>query len=113
MLNIIAPVFALGEKAGASPTTIGSLVATVMPMVIIFGIMYLLLIRPQQKKAGKHQEMLNRVKAGDSVITNGGIYGTVTGVTDKSLTVRIADKVEVQIARSAVATLVQVENENK
>ena len=113
MLNIIAPVFALGETAGATPTTIGSLVATVMPMVIIFGIMYLLLIRPQQKKQRAHRELVSRVKVNNKIITNNNIYGTVSGVEENSVMLRVAEKVEIKLVRSAVSDVVTEDDEGK
>ena len=69
-------------------------------MVAMFAIFYFLLIRPQQKKAKQHQEMLKALKRGDSVITNGGIAGTVVGTTEKYLTVEIAEKVRIRVLRS-------------
>jgi preprotein translocase subunit YajC len=72
-------------------------------MIAMFAIFYFLLIRPQQKKAKQHQEMLKSLKRGDSVVTNGGIAGTVTGTTEKYLTVEIAEKVRIRVLRSHVA----------
>lgn len=72
-------------------------------MVAMFAIFYFLLIRPQQKKAKQHQEMLKALKRGDSVITNGGIAGTVVGTTERYLTIEIAEKVRIRVLRSHVA----------
>jgi preprotein translocase subunit YajC len=77
-----------------------------LPFLLIFGIFYLLLIMPMRRKQKKHQELLSKLTKGDRVITNGGIFGTVVDVGDDKLTLRIAEpKVDIQVARSAVAGL--------
>jgi len=77
-----------------------------LPFLLIFGIFYLLLIMPMRRRQKKHQELLSKLTKGDRVITNGGIFGTVVGVEDDKLTLRIAEpKVDIQVARSAVAGL--------
>jgi preprotein translocase subunit YajC len=77
-----------------------------LPFILIFGIFYLLLIMPMRRRQKKHQELLGKLTKGDRVITNGGIFGTVVEVEDDKLTLRIAEpKVDVQVARSAVAGL--------
>jgi len=70
-----------------------------LPLILIFVIFYFLLIRPQQKKAKEHQQFLANLKKGDLVVTSGGIQGTVTGLTDKVVTLEIADNVRVKVAR--------------
>ena len=75
-----------------------------LPIILIFGIFYFLLIRPQQKKVREHQAMLAAIRRGDKVVTNGGIIGTVTKLTsDKELQVEIADGVRVRVLRSMIA----------
>lgn len=76
-------------------------------MLIIFGIMYFLLIRPQQKKLKEHQAMVNALRRGDRVITQGGILGKVTNVNeaDKEVEVEIATGVKVRVVRSTIATV--------
>jgi preprotein translocase subunit YajC len=74
-----------------------------IPMVLVFGVFYLLLIRPQQKKQRQLQSQIADLKAGDKVITTGGIIATITAVKDTSFLVRSADKSILEIARSAVA----------
>jgi len=95
---------AAGPEAPA-PSTGQALFVQMVPLLLIFAIMYFLLIRPQQKRTREHQEMVNRLKAGDRVVTSGGIVGTVTGVKDNMVTLRIADKVEVEVLRTAVGTV--------
>jgi len=72
-------------------------------MLLVFGVFYLLLIRPQQKKQRQLQTTIAELKAGDKIVTNGGIIGTITAVRETSFLIRSADKSILEIARSAVA----------
>ncbi|MDQ6953616.1 MAG: preprotein translocase subunit YajC [Mariprofundaceae bacterium] len=76
-----------------------------VPLIIIMVIFYFLLIRPQQKRAKEHRNMVAALKKGDKVLTNGGIYGTVMDVKEGFLKVEIADNVRIKIQREAVAAL--------
>src|SRR3989475_12107661 len=82
---------------------IGGLGGAMLPMILIFGIFYLLLIRPQQKKQRQLQATIAELKSGDKVITTGGVIGTITAVRDTSFLIRSAEKTILEIARSAVA----------
>jgi preprotein translocase subunit YajC len=75
------------------------------PLLIIMVIFYVLLILPAQRRQKKTQEMLNALKNGDKVITNGGLFGTIVGIEGDSVQLRIADQVKVKVLRSAVAAL--------
>lgn len=77
-----------------------------LPMLIIFGAFYFLLIRPQQKRQKAHTELVNALTTGDEVITAGGILGKVTAVTDHYATLRIADNVEIKVQKSTVSAVV-------
>jgi preprotein translocase subunit YajC len=74
-----------------------------IPMLLVFGVFYLLLIRPQQKRQRQLQSQIADLKAGDKIVTNGGIIGTITAVKDTSFMVRSAEKTILEIARTAVA----------
>jgi preprotein translocase subunit YajC len=74
------------------------------PLVLLFVVFYFLLIRPQQKKAKMHKEMLSKVEKGDTAITNGGLYGRVTSVAEDTITLEVADNVRVKVARNAIAS---------
>ena len=77
-----------------------------LPLILIFGVFYILLIRPQQKKVKLHREMLNNLCRGDKIITSGGIIGTINKVTDnKELQLQVSDNVEIKIAPGMVADL--------
>jgi preprotein translocase subunit YajC len=74
-----------------------------LPMVLIIGVFYVLLIRPQQKRQRELQETISHLKAGDRIVTTGGVIGTITSVKDTSFLIRSAEKSILEIARSAVA----------
>jgi len=78
-----------------------------VPLILMFVIFYFLLIRPQQKKTKEHRAMVSNLKKGDRIVTSGGLHGRVTGVTDQTLTVEIADKVRVKVSRGNVSALTQ------
>ncbi len=75
------------------------------PLILIFVIFYFLLIRPQQRKAKEQRELLSNLKAGDRVVTAGGLHGKIAGLTDTIVTLEIADKVRVKVSRSQVSGL--------
>lgn len=74
-----------------------------LPMILIIAVFYLLLIRPQQKRQRELQETISQLKAGDRIVTTGGVIGTITSVKDTSFLIRSAEKSILEIARSAVA----------
>ena len=77
-----------------------------LPLILIFGVFYILLIRPQQKKVKQHREMLNNLRRGDKIITSGGIIGTINKVADnRELQVQVSENVEIRIAPGMVADL--------
>ena len=88
------------------------LASPLVMMALIFGVFYFLIIRPQQKRQQALRDMIAQLKAGDKVITSGGIYATVKQVKEKSLLVMSADKSILEISRSAVAGM-QGEEEAK
>ncbi len=98
----VSPAYA--QAAGGSG---GFDVFQLLPFVLIFGIMYFLLIRPQQKKAKEHQAMLGALRRGDQIITAGGILAKVSKVKDDGeIEVEIATGVKVRVARSTIATVI-------
>lgn len=101
--------YAMGQSGGAAaPTGGGGLLATpLFPIILMLGVMWFFLIRPQQKKQKEHREMINNLKKGDRIITSGGLHGRITGLTDTTLTLEIADKVRVKVSRGHIAGLAQ------
>lgn len=77
-----------------------------IPFIAIFAIFYFLIIRPQSKRQKDHQNFINTMKRGDSVITTGGILGTVEGITEKFVTLEISDGVKIRILKSQIASTV-------
>lgn len=71
-------------------------------MVLIFGVFYFLVIRPQSKKAKLHQQMLTELKKGDEVETQGGLIGRISGIKDDEVTLQVQEGVRVRVLRSAV-----------
>lgn len=88
----------------------GFLANPLFMMVIVMGIFYVLLILPQQRRQKQLRQMLSALKAGDKVVTSGGIYGTIAGIDDHTVILRIADQVKIRVLRSAIA---QIEKEEE
>ena len=82
---------------------------TVFILILIFGIFYFILIRPQQKKMKKHQNMINNLTKGDTVVTEGGIHGSVVGLKDNIVVLRIAkvkdEDVKIEVSKARIAFL--------
>ena len=78
-------------------------IALFLPLILIMVIFYFLMILPAQRKQKKMNEMLQALKTGDKVITNGGIYGTIVGLEPDAVQLRVAEQVKIKIARSAIA----------
>ena len=83
----------------------GGAFAQFLPLILIFAIMYFLLIRPQQKKMKEHQAMVEAVRRGDQVVTQGGLIGKVSKVKegDNEIEVEIAEGVKVRVVKSTIA----------
>ncbi|CRL09801.1 preprotein translocase subunit YajC [Phaeobacter italicus] len=82
----------------------GGAIAQFLPLILIFGIMYFLLIRPQQKKMKEHQNMVAALRRGDQVVTQGGVIGKVSKVKDDGeLEVEIAEGVKIRVVKSTIA----------
>jgi len=88
-------------QASQRPPTLVSL----MPIILIFGVFYFLIIRPQRQKQADHQKMVQAVKKNDEIVTIGGIHGTIVNVKDAAVVLRIADNVKIEIQKSAIAGL--------
>jgi preprotein translocase subunit YajC len=99
-------------QSGAAPSVDPTIAMLVQfgPILLIFVIMYFLLIRPQQVQAKKTQAMLKALKKGDRVVTTGGMMGTVLGVDDAKVVIKIADDVKVEFLKSAVIQVLQEKN---
>ena len=97
----VSPAYAQAAAGGG-----GSGFEAFLPLILIFGVFYVLLIRPQQKKMKEHKATLSAIRRGDKVVTGGGIVGTVTKVIDDlEITVEIADGVKVRVQRGLISTV--------
>jgi preprotein translocase subunit YajC len=94
-----------GAQPGANPMNAlcGGGPAAMLPMVMIFVVFYLMLIRPQQKKQRELQDWLKQLKKGDEVVTTGGLIGKISGLTDNTVTLELQEKVRVKILRSHIS----------
>ena len=75
---------------------------TLVPYVLILGIFYFVILQPMRKKQQKVEQFLSTLKAGDRVITTGGIYGQITKLNDQSVTLQIAEKIRIEVAKAAI-----------
>ena len=99
----ITPASAQGFPFGLSGDS-SSMIVQFMPLILIIVIMYFLILRPQQQRVKRHQEMVKAVRRGDSVVTNGGLVGKVTKVVDdEQIEIEVADGVRVRQMRSMVS----------
>ncbi len=95
-------LFSLAQAAAPGPAPGGSAMMQFLPLVLIFGVFWLLVIRPQQKKSKLLQQMLSELKAGDMVVTQGGIIGKITGIKDPEVVVEVQQGVRLRILRSHI-----------
>ncbi len=80
-------------------------VLSFFPIILMFLIFYFILIRPQRKRQSEHDKMIQNLKKNDEVVTGGGLHGTVVGLKEKSVLLRIAEDVKVEVERNAIARL--------
>lgn len=102
---LIAPAFAQAAGQPAPGGLFGGGLMGILPMVVIFGVMYFLMVRPQMKRQKEHRAMLEKIGVGDEVITNGGIAGVVREIGDSFIGVEIADNLRVRVQKGAIATV--------
>lgn len=100
--------YAMGAPAGGGGGAAGGGdFSFIIMMAILFAIFYFLLIRPQQKRQKEIKEMIANLAYGDTVMTSGGIHGKVAGLTDTVVTLEVADKVKIKVARNFIAAVLQ------
>lgn len=107
MMNVLPILAMAGGGAGQEPSPLGMM----GPIVIMVAIFYFLLIRPQQRREKERRALLAAVKSGDKVLFGGGLIGVVTNASDNTLTIKIADKVKVDVVRGAVTQVLGKEDE--
>ena len=102
---LVSPAFAQTAAQPAPGGLFGGGIVSLLPMFLIFGAVYFMMIRPQTKRAKDHRAMLDKLGTGDEVITNGGIAGVVREIGDSFITVEIADNVRVRLQKGAIANV--------
>jgi preprotein translocase subunit YajC len=93
------------SSGGAAANSQQVIFTTVIPLGLLFGIFYFLIIRPQSQKASEHTKMLAALKRNDEVVTTGGLLGRITEIGDKVVTMEVAPNVKVRIERSQLASI--------
>ena len=102
--------FAASSPPGGSGGS-SALLTQVVFFAAIFAIFYFLLIRPQQRQKRDREQMLSAVKKGDRVVTSSGMHGTVTGLNEHTVTLRVADQVKLEFDRSAIGRIMEAQGE--
>ena len=97
--------YAMGPSPQAGGSGPGALLIQMAPIVLVLGIFFFLVIRPQQRERQKREHMLSSLKKGDRVITSGGLIGTIVNLGEQTVVLKIADSVRVECLRSAVTGL--------
>lgn len=94
--------WAYAAGAGGAPES-SPMWTFVVPMIFMVAIFYFMLIRPQQRKAKGHRQLLENLKRGDKVITNGGLIGVIVNIDDQIVNLEVADKVRIEVGRPYIA----------
>ena len=102
---IVSPAYAQAAGQPASGGLFGGGIGGLLFPLVLLGVMYFLMIRPQMKRQKEHRAMLDKLARGDEVITNGGIAGTVTDIGDNFVTVEVASNVQLRVQRGAIANV--------
>lgn len=107
LFNLISDVFAMGPapEGGGQGDPVAGLLASLLPMVLIIVVFYFLLIRPQQKRAKEHRQMIENLRRGDKVITVGGIYGVVDSVNPNTVVLKVAENLKLKFSKHSIAAL--------
>ena len=105
MWPFVETAYALSPSSGSGDTA--GMLSGFLPLILVFAIFWFLVIRPQQKRAKEHRNLVAAIKKGDEVYTDSGILGTIQKVTETSVTLEIAPKVSIRIQRARIADLVK------
>ncbi len=101
LLNIAFAMSSGGSQAGQQSG--GGMIGGLITLGLIFLVFYFLLIRPQQKQQQNLQEMRKNLRVGEKIMTTGGVFGTIESISSESVFIKVADKVRIEVAKSAIA----------
>jgi preprotein translocase subunit YajC len=104
-MNLFVLPLLLGAPQGAEGGGTGSMISTFIPFILIIGIFYFLIIRPQNKKQKDTQKMLGALKKGDKIVTIGGVHGVIQNVRETSVVVKVDENTKIEFSRSASSTV--------
>ena len=102
MFELIDSAYAMGAAPGDGGEG-GNPFASLLPFVLMFAVLYFLILRPQMRKQKNQQRMVEELEKGHKVVTSGGIHGTIDGVKDDIIVLKIADNVKIEVSRAAVS----------
>jgi preprotein translocase subunit YajC len=108
-----ATLFLLSDAAAAGASAAPSPIAQFAPLIFIGVIFYFLLIRPQQKQRKEQQKLIEALKTGDKVVTSSGIHGMIANVKEKTVLLKVADNVKIEIDKASVATVLERSSETQ
>ena len=111
-VNLMFPFISVAYAQSADAAS-GSAFFQFIPLILILGVFWFLIIRPQQKKQKEQQRMVDSLRKGDKIVTNGGIFGTIVKVGDDRLTLEIASKIQIQLERHQVSRMDKKTGVNK
>ena len=106
-MRMLSTAWAQGAAPAAGPTATDQILHMVAILAITIGIFYFMIIRPQQRKQRETESMLKSIKKGDRVLTSGGVFGTVIGLKDQVVVLRVAEDVKVEFARHSIVQVVE------
>lgn len=104
MFTILSTLIA---QAPAAPSPAGTGIATFVPFIFIFVIMYFVLLRPQMRRQKDQQRLVSALKTGDRVVTNAGIHGLISNVKETTVIVKVADNVKIEMEKSAISNVLK------
>jgi preprotein translocase subunit YajC len=108
MSSLIDAASFLAQAAAPAPATgPAQMITGMLPAILLMAGFYFLFIAPQRKKQKEHEKMLAALQSGDEIVTNGGIFGTITNVKDDRFVVRIADNTKIELGKGFVQTVVK------
>lgn len=110
---IFASFLSFMQQANPAARPQGNFLTALIPFILVFVIFYVLIILPSRKKQKKHQDMVEALKAGDKVVTTGGIHGTVMGVQKDRIELKISANVKIDVTKNAIAVILGDKKEEK